>query len=177
MRSRSELPAQDRTVEPDNGAVNRRPAVIVDMDGTLCDVSTIAHLQARPDGFAAFHRACAQCPPHLSVVQWCIDHHSRGYEILIVTGRDHWSRELTLQWLSEHLPVPTAGLYMRPDGDLRSNTAIKREIHRELAETYDIRGAIDDDPEIVELWAEFGIAISMVLDGGRVVVLDSGTSS
>lgn len=151
--------------------MSRRPAVLVDMDGTLCDVSTVVHLQAEPDGFTAFHEACAQCPPHQAVIEWCLDHHSRGHAILIVTGRDAWARDLTEQWLSEHLPVPIEGLHMRPDGDFRANTNIKREIHGQLALTYEVRAAIDDDPEIVELWQEFGIPVAMVLDFGEVVLL------
>lgn len=150
--------------------MRRQPAVLVDMDGTLCDVSSVIHLQAEPDGFTAFHQACTQCPPHQAVIEWCLDHHSRGHAIVVVTGRDAWTREMTETWLSEHLPVPIAGLHMRPDGDFRSNTHVKREIHSELIGTYEIRAAIDDDPEILELWQEFGIPIAMVLDWGDVVV-------
>ncbi len=154
--------------------MSRQPAVIVDMDGTLCDVSAVIHLQGEPDGFTAFHTACAQCPPHPAVIDWCVEYHSRGHHILVVTGRDAWSRELTEQWLSEHLPVPTAGLHMRVDGDSRSNITVKREIHRRLALTYDIVAAIDDDPEIVGLWVEVGIPVTMVLDGGGVRPLADG---
>ena len=152
--------------------MDRQRAVIVDMDGTLCDVSAVVHLQAQPDGFTAFHHACADCPPHRAGVEWCVEHHGRGHAILVVTGRDDWSRELTEQWLSEHLPIPIAGLHMRGEGDFRSNVAIKREIHSQLAQIFDIRAAIDDDPEIVGLWQEVGIPIAMVLDGGQVMVLD-----
>lgn len=147
--------------------MNRQPAVLVDMDGTLCDVSTVIHLQAEPDGFTAFHEGCARCPPHQAVVDWCVDHHSRGLEILVVTGRDAWARGLTDQWLLEHLPVPIGGLYMRCDGDFRSNLDVKREIHDRLAVTYDIRAAIGDDPQIVVLWQEIGIPVTMVLDSGE----------
>ena len=147
-------------------ALELQPAVIVDMDGTLCDVSTVVHLQAEMDGFNAFHEACAQCPPNPAVVDWCLDHHSRGHAILVVTGRDEWTRGLTAQWLSEHLPVATAGLFMRSDGDFRSNAEIKREIHACLAPIYDIRAAIDDDPDIIELWQGFGIPVAVVLDEG-----------
>ena len=150
--------------------MDRQRAVIVDMDGTLCDVSAVVHLQAEPDGFTAFHHACADCPPHRAVVEWCVEHHGRGHAILVVTGRDDWSRELTEQWLSEHLPIPITGLHMRGDGDYRSNVAIKREIHSQLAQIFDIRAAIDDDPEIVGLWQEVGIPVAMVLDWGEVVV-------
>jgi hypothetical protein len=93
----------------------------------------VVHLQAEPDGFTAFHNACAKCPPHRAVVEWCVEHHNRGHVILIVTGRDAWSRELTEQWLTEHLPVPIAGLHMRGDDDYRPNVTIKREVHRTLA--------------------------------------------
>ena len=154
------------------GAVDRQRAVIVDMDGTLCDVTAVVHLQAEPDGFTAFHHACAECPPHRAVVEWCVEHHGRGHAILVLTGRDDWSRELTEQWLSEHLPIPIAGLHMRGDGDFRSNIVIKREIHSQLAQIFDIRAAIDDDPEIVGLWQEVGIPVAMVLDWGDVIALD-----
>ena len=76
---------------------------------------------------------------------------------------------MTIRWLSEHLPIPIAGLHMRPDGDYRSNRDLKREIHSGLALEYDIRAAIDDDPDIVELWLEVGIPVAMVLELGEVL--------
>ena len=152
-------------------AVKRRSAVIVDMDGTLCDVGAVIHLGAEPDGSSAFRQACAQCPPNNAVVDWCIDYHGRGHEILIVTGRDAWAHELTNQWLLEHLPVPAGGVYMRRNGDYRPNTDVKREIHSRLALTYDIHAAIDDDPEILGLWQEIGIPVTLVLDWGEVFPL------
>lgn len=154
--------------------MSRQPAVIVDMDDTLCDVSTVSHLQSEQDGFDAFHRACAQCPPHRAVVEWCIEQHRRGFEILIVTGRDAWAHGLTEQWLREHLPVRHGGIYMRADGDFRSNVEVKRDIHNRLAMTYDIRAAIDDDPEILGLWQELGIPAAMVLDGATFAHASGG---
>lgn len=151
------------------GAVARPPAVIVDMDGTLCDIRTVEHLQNRGDGFAAFHRACAGCPPHPAVLDWCLEHHHRGHEILIVSGRDAWARALTLAWLRRHLPVPVAGVFLRAAGDYRSNAEVKGDLHGALARTYEIRAAIDDDPEIVGLWCVRGIPVAMVLDGGAVL--------
>jgi len=156
--------------------MSRQTAVIVDMDGTLCDVSSVVHLQAEPDGFNAFHEACAQCPPQAGVVDWCIDQYGRGHALLIVTGRDAYSRELTSQWLTQHLPVPIDGLHMRKDGDFRSNTAIKREIHSDLSERYDIRAAIDDDPEIVALWRDIGIPVFMVIERGEVLALNTDST-
>lgn len=158
--------------------MRRTPAVIVDMDGTLCDVSGVLHLQAEPDGFSAFHQACAECPSHQAVVDWCVEQHGWGHAIVIVTGRDVWTRDLTTRWLSEHLPVPVDGLHMRPVGDFRSNAEVKREIHSDLTLTYEIRAAIDDDPEIVGLWQEAGIPVlAMVLDHGELLVSERESES
>ena len=93
---------------------------------------------------------------------------------MIVTGRDAWSRELTEQWLSEHLPVPIDGLHMRPDKDFRSNAELKLDIHRRLELTYEIRAAIDDNPEIVALWQDLGIPVVTVLEGGEVLTGSQG---
>ncbi|MFV8051350.1 MULTISPECIES: hypothetical protein [Mycobacteriaceae] len=44
-------------------------AVIVDVDGTLCDVSSVRHfVAARPKDFDAFHSAAETCPPHTHVL-------------------------------------------------------------------------------------------------------------
>ena len=50
----------------------RRPAVIVDMDGTLCDVATVLHLQAEPDGFTASNQStitisCMKATPRMQL--------------------------------------------------------------------------------------------------------------
>ena len=51
---------------------------------------------------------------------------------------------------------------MRPRSHYGSNVHVKRGIHIELARSFDIRAAIDDDPLIVQMWAELGIAATLV---------------
>ena len=50
----------------------------------------------------------------------------------------------------------------RRDGDYRPDCAVKREIHAELADRYHIRAAIDDNPNVVQLWEELGIPVTVV---------------
>jgi hypothetical protein len=52
----------------------------------------------------------------------------------------------------------------------RGAADVKREIHSHLAMMYEIRAAIDDDPETVGLWQEIGIPVTMVLDWGEELV-------
>ena len=143
-----------------------QPAVIVDVDDTLCDVSEIRHLYAVPDEFRAFTVASRDCPPRREVLDWCHQFHADGHAVLVVTGRSDEFRDITVEWLDEHLLVPYAGLWMRPRSHYGSNVHVKREIHIELARSFDIRAAIDDDPQIVEMWSALGIAATLVPRGG-----------
>ena len=139
-----------------------QPAVIVDVDDTLCDVSEIRHLYAVPDDFRAFTVASRDCPPRREILEWCHQFHEDGHAVLVVTGRSDEFRDITLEWLDEHLLVPYAGLWMRPQGHYGSNATVKRQIHVELARSFDIRAAIDDDPLIAEMWTELGIPSTLV---------------
>ena len=89
--------------------------------------------------------------------------------MLVVTGRSDEFRDITVEWLDEHLLVPYAGLWMRPRSHYGSNVHVKREIHIELARSFDIRAAIDDDPQIVEMWTELGIAATLIPEVGGVM--------
>jgi hypothetical protein len=55
---------------------------------------------------------------------------------------------------------------MRPRSHYGSNVHVKRKIHFELARSFDIRAAIDDDPQIVEMWSALGIAATLVPEVG-----------
>jgi len=72
-----------------------QPAVIVDVDDTLCDVSEIRHLYAVPDDFRAFTVASRDCPPRREVLDWCHQFHADGHAVLVVTGRSDEFRDIT----------------------------------------------------------------------------------
>lgn len=145
--------------------MSAREAIIVDVDGTLCDVSGIRHLVAgRRKDFAGFHSAAADCPPHLSVldaVQW---HHGLDRDIIVVTARMRQWEQSTRTWLNRYMPVPYLGPFMRADNDIRSDVDVKRDIHRVLTRDhgYRIVHCIDDRPQVVALWQELGIPTTVV---------------
>jgi FMN phosphatase YigB (HAD superfamily) len=137
-----------------------RDAVIVDVDGTLCDVRGIRHLIGEK-GFDAFHRASASCPPHPGVVEVVRAADAAGLAVLVVTGRVERWRRLTSMWLALH-EVPSDVLEMRRDLDYRMDYVIKREILARLRSRYRIVHAWDDNPAILRLWAEEGIPATVV---------------
>lgn len=140
-------------------------AAIVDVDGTLCDISTIRHFVQRPSGekdFDSFHNASRDCPPHQQAIDYCIRHHAAGHIIVVVTARKDRHYQVTKAWLDQWMPVPYDGPIMRPDDDNYSDVVIKRRIHRYLAKHYRIVEACDDNPAIVALWQELGIPVEIV---------------
>ncbi|KRQ23246.1 MULTISPECIES: phosphatase domain-containing protein [Mycobacteroides] len=140
-------------------------AVIVDVDGTLCDVSAIRHLvMGKRKDFAAFHAAAADCPPHHAVLDEVRRHHSAGRTILVVTARMYQWEGSTRSWLNQHMPAPYLGPFMRGDSDLRPDVDVKRDIHRILTSDHghQIVHCIDDNPAIVALWRELGIPTTVV---------------
>ncbi|WP_256988480.1 HAD family acid phosphatase [Rhodococcus sp. 05-2255-3B1] len=147
-------------------------AVIVDVDGTLVDVSGILHYvdgslgqtkSGRPiKNFDKFHAASAFCPPNRQAIEYCERMHAAGHELLIVTARMEQWREVTTKWLNAELTVPYLGPFMRRDRDYRRDVDIKTEIHAALTEHHDIVGAIDDNPNVIELWRSLDILTEVV---------------
>jgi hypothetical protein len=72
---------------------------------------------------------------------------------------------LTEQWLAKH-EVPYAGLFMRPAGDSRKDSIVKRELFdRHVAATWAVRGVIDDRKQVVEMWRAIGLMCAQVAPG------------
>jgi len=144
--------------------VDRASAVIVDVDGTLVEISGIRHHVAGPGrrDFDRFHAESAHCDPIRDTVLWCEEMADIGHRIVVVTARMEKWRTLTANWLDRHLTRPVTDLVMRADRDFRPDFEVKRDIHADLARRFDIVHACDDNPNVVRLWRELGIPVRVV---------------
>lgn len=139
-------------------------AIIWDMDGTLCNVSSIRHHLIPTDprftgkkNFDAFHSESVNCPPHAHVKEAFLRLQTEdGYKMIVVTARQEKYRAHTSWWLSEQGLHPDEH-HHRPNGDFRRDVEIKREILEDLRKRYNIVQAWDDNPAIIELWKSEGI--------------------
>lgn len=142
-------------------------ASIFDMDGTLVDVSSIRHLVAGgPENgyrknFDAFHHEAVNCPPHRWVLDAARAEHAAGRAVLIVTARMAKHRNSTAFWLAMH-EVPSEAMWMRANGDHRPDYVVKAEILAKIRRRWRPTRAWDDNPAILRLWAEHGIATTVV---------------
>jgi len=89
-------------------------------------------------------------------------------EIIFVSGRMEHCRYITIEWLVTYLGGWTRNcqLYMRPDGDHRQDTIVKREIYdKHIVSEYEVLCAIDDRNQVVNMWRSLGILCLQVADG------------
>lgn len=140
-----------------------RDAVIFDLDGTLCDVSAIRYLVEGEDrDFDAFHGAAIDCPPHPHVVEAVAQARDAGNAIVIVTARSAKWRDYTIMWLDNN-DIGFDHLYMRIEADFRPDYVIKADILKAIKkDDFEPIHAWDDNPKVIALWRENGIAVTEV---------------
>lgn len=136
-------------------------AVIVDVDGTLVDVSAVRHhVLNRPKDFTAFHAGAEACPPIASTLA-LVRAWATVADVFVVTARMQQWEDSTRRWLAQHADFDYT-LHMRPDGDFRVDVEVKAEILATIRRTHDVALAIDDNPSVIDLWESEGIPTVIV---------------
>ena len=147
-------------------------AIIVDLDGTLCNIDhRIHHIKDRRN-WDAFFAGIPQDTPYQAIQEiiWAFANQDESVaadkiKIIFVSGRPEKTRQDTKDWLYSHCSIyidsdDTFDLRMRPDNDFRPDTIIKSEILDQLLrEDYEILFALDDRPSVVAMWRSRGIFV------------------
>jgi NLI interacting factor-like phosphatase len=141
-----------------------RKMVIVDMDGTLADVShRLHHIRGgRKKDWKRFFEAMDADPPSPVVAEW-VRNLSPDYEVVIVSGRPEGYGDRTIAWLRRH-HIPFSHILMRRDGDHRPDHIVKQEILDRLPRKA-IAFVIDDRNSVCEMWRRNGLRCIQVAEG------------
>lgn len=144
----------------------RRPAIVVDLDGTLASSEwRVHHLRGDRSDWDAFFAGMGRDNPVPWVVELLRADHG-GAVRLIVTGRPADYRDVCERWLTEH-DLPYDELHMRAADDRRPDTVVKREIfHDRIAPRFDVTLVVDDRPKVVEMWRGLGLHVVRPVDPG-----------
>ncbi len=139
--------------------IQRRKAVIFDIDGTLSDNAPMRDVPGPPPG---------QDPPNwdawmsqtteLEAREWVRDAtHQLGPDevAVMLTARDEKYEEMTRAWLGRS-GARVDDLHMRPRGDSRPDWEYKEEALDRLERVYDIQWAAEDNPAVVAMMEERG---------------------
>lgn len=140
-----------------------RDAVIFDLDGTLCDVSSIVHFVEGDDkDFDAFHGAAMECPPNPAVVEGVRQARADGHAILIVTSRSAKWRDYAIKWLDRH-DIGFDALYTRIEADFRADELVKAELLEAIIDDgFQPVRAWEDNDRIIDLWRSHGLEVTAV---------------
>lgn len=138
----------------------KKEAIIVDLDGTLCDARHRQHHMEGKKNWQAFYGSIPLDKPNL----WCVliiqGALACGLEVLFVSGRPREYEAATLDWLFKwniHAAARNR-LFMRPDGDFRRDSIVKTEIYKGFIEPhYEVLYCVDDRQQVVDAWRELGL--------------------
>lgn len=119
---------------------------VFDVDGVVADVRHRLHHLHRHNWRRFF--AAAGTDPLLVEGSRLVADLGREHEVVWLTGRPEWLRELTVDWFARHA-LPAGELYMRPDGDYRPARVYKLDVLRRLAPR-GVAALVDDDPDVVD---------------------------
>jgi beta-phosphoglucomutase-like phosphatase (HAD superfamily) len=162
-------------LSPDDGRITWRagpippgPAVVVDLDGVLSDVTPRLHhvtTRGRAKDWDAFFAAVPD-DPLVEELHRLLELLDPDLAVVVVSGRPARTRADTLAWL-ERYAVRWDLLVLRADSDRRPAPEMKREALGALqALDFDIRLAVEDDARNAAMFRRAGVPCVQVTAGG-----------
>lgn len=141
-----------------NPPVPKPTAVILDVDGTLCD--NHGHCIVLPD-YPKFYELSADSAPHPFALEYALAAYLAGHKLIVMTGRSEVARDSTVAWLDRHLLTGYDELIMRPQNMHRTPAPIyKRKALEVIRGFFTVVGAIDDDPAVIAMYTEHNIPVT-----------------
>ena len=119
-----------------------KEAIIVDIDGTL----SLANDRNPYDATKSILDF-----PNIPVMN-LVEIMSKTHTIILMTGREEQSRDVTIKFL-ERNNVTYSLLLMRKNGDYRQDKIIKKELYKEfIKDKYFVEFVLDDRDQVIEMW-------------------------
>jgi len=162
--------------------LNLPPAIIIDLDGTLinserrCNRLGIKDMNAKrgPDyDWSKFFENMEWDTTY----PWCLEivmRFHRFFHILFVTRRNEGLRAATIASLeANNVPrfFEQYQLFMAHEDDRRDSAESKKDIYYDhIMGKYNVLFAIDDDPEVLDMWVELKIPGLLVRQGAVLTV-------
>lgn len=139
----------------DEKADEERPLAIVDIDGVVADVRhRLHHLERRPKDWDGFFAAAGDDPAH-DEGRAIVDRLAKDHEVVFVTGRPGWLRDVTQRWLDDH-GLGGHRLVMRSSRDRGPARVVKPQLVTHVAAGRTVGVVVDDDEEVLEAMRAMG---------------------
>lgn len=151
-------PSERQVFRPYVRDTTKPPAVIFDLDGTLCDMNGRDPYDAS---------TCEDDLPREAVVT-ALGFIPLHVPILFVSGRSIDYFEETAKWIDKHtgVLVDEGNLLMRAAGDSRKDSIVKDELFEQyIAPYFNILFIYDDRKQVVDMWRAKGLDCFQVAEG------------
>lgn len=148
-----------------------RKTVIVDIDGTICDISKrVIHLEQKtPKDWKSFKQNYYLDKPIQPILD-LVKNLSVFYDIIFCTGRSESEREVTQDFLWAYYDADYNftghNIIMRKEGDKRPDYIVKPENIKKFGYTKsNIAFILEDRNSVVKKWRELGFTCLQVDEG------------
>ncbi|MEV6525198.1 AAA family ATPase [Longispora sp. NPDC051575] len=142
---------------PYTAPVGGADVILVDIDGTVALMGDRSPYDWARVGIDQPNR------PVISAVRAM---YAAGHQVVYCSGRDEACRAETEAWLDKYVGLPYLGLFMRPAGDQRKDSIVKKEIfNREIRDRYTVTCVFDDRAQVVRTWRSLGLTVLQVAEG------------
>lgn len=144
--------------------------VVLDLDGTLCDIRHREQF-AQTKQWDEFHKRCEADLPYPDVAGLLRLLSLSGTRTIGLTGRNEAHRPRTLEWLATNR-LELDELVMRPDGDWRPDHDLKPQLLIDLFSgkvenaLQEVSFILEDRDKVVEAWRNLGFRCWQVQPGG-----------
>ena len=143
--------------------------LIFDVDGTLMDITHRRHFVdgAQPKDWAQFldPEVMKGDTPNQPIVDIALAMQDWGHEIVVVSARNERHRDVTESQLRA-AGIEFSQLFLRPDGDFRSDDGFKEEVlDALLANDWKPDMVFDDRDQVVAMWRRRGLTCVQVAKG------------
>lgn len=139
------------------GTVGKDRAIVVDVDGTLADMTGVR----KP---FEWNKVLLD-KPRANVIETVRLFSKAGYKVIIMSGRDGCCIADTEEWLQKH-GIPYDAIYMRDEGNSEPDAIIKERLFWDcVAPNYDVKFVLDDRDQMVNQWRAMGLECWQVAEG------------
>ncbi len=145
---------------PDAATAAPASIAVIDVDGVVADVRhRLHHLRHRPPRWGRFFEAAGEDELLVTGARLVRDL-ARVHEIVWLSGRPEYLRELTREWLTGH-GLPADRIELRAWADHRPAATVKLDRLRQLAQHATVAAAVDDDPDVIAAFTRAGFPAAL----------------
>lgn len=153
--------------------MDKVPAIIVDIDGTIADISHRLHfIEWETKDWEGFYWNLSEDKPKQDIIDLIktlifdseADEYTT-YPIIFVTWRSEKYLAATLDWIYKNILWYKIAffLFMRKDWDFRQDYEIKKEIYdNEIKDKYDVKYVFEDRDQVVKMYRELWLTVLQV---------------